>query len=188
MVTGSIPTKNLPTKRYDVVSMPSTSTASASSYHALSEVLPEIPAEPISIRDLHMQLVKIDILPWTVNNIDDMNKTLKLELFYGVHEVAKFVDFTVFVYHWPIPNDQHYIYSDEKKLLSVECVWGLLNSIENSSLCNGVPKEFDSVAVDPTWDEKLASYLNSAVAQHSIPRLLSPDHFQSTVTLRNPGC
>ena len=209
MVTGSIPTENLPTKSHDVVSkkerrtlvrvnvedMPSSSTASASSYHALSEVSPEIPAEPITIRDLHMQLVKIDILPWTVNNIDDINKTLKLELFDGVHEVAKFtvtitteLDFTVFVYHWPIPNDQHYIYSDEKKLLSVECVKGLLNSIENSSLSNGVPKEFDSVAVDPTWDEKLVSYLNSAVARHSIPRLLSPDHFQSTVTLRNPGC
>ena len=51
-----------------------------------------------------------------------------------------------------------------------------------------MPKEFDSVAVDPTWDEKLVSYLNSAVVRHSIPRLLSPDHFQSTVTLRNPGC
>ena len=209
LVTGSIPTENLPTKSHDVVSkkerrtlvrvnvedMPSTSTASASSYHALYEVSLEIPAEPISIRDLHMQLVKIDILPWTVKNIDDMNKTLKLELFDGVHEVAKFtvtitteLDFTVFVYHWPIPNDQHYIYSDEKKLLSVECVMGLLNSIENSSLCSGVPKEFDSVAVDPTWDEKLVSYLNSAVVRHSIPRLLSPDHFQSTVTLRNPGC
>ena len=92
-----------------------------------------------------------------------------MELFDGVHEVAKFMvtittelHFTVFVYHWPIPNDQH-IYSDEKKLLSVECVTGLLNSIENSSLCNGVPKEFDSVAVDPIWDEKLVSYLNSAV-------------------------
>ena len=97
------------------------------------------------------------------------------------------LDFTVFVYHWPIPND-YYIYSDEKKLLSVECVKGLLNSIENPSLCNGVAKEFDSVAVAPTWDEKLVSYSNSAVVRHSIPRLLSLDHFQSMVTLRNPGC
>ena len=80
-------------------------------------------------------------------------KTLKLEFFDGVHEVAKFtvtitaeLDFTVFVYHWLIRND-YYIYSDEKKLLSVECVKGLLNSIENPSLCNRVAKEFDSVAV-----------------------------------------
>ena len=77
LITGSIPTKNLPTKSHVVVSekkrrtlvrvnvedMPSSSTASASSYHASSEVSPEIPAEPISIRDPHMQLVKIDILP-----------------------------------------------------------------------------------------------------------------------------
>ena len=68
LVTGTIPTENLPTKGHDVVSkkerrtlvrvnvedMPSSSTASASSYHALSEVSPEIPAEPITIRDLHM--------------------------------------------------------------------------------------------------------------------------------------
>ena len=120
LVTGSIPPENLPIKSHDVMSkkerrtlvrlnvedMPSSSTASASSYHALSEVSPEIPAEPISIRDLHRQLVKIDILAWTVNNVDDTNKTLKLEFFDGVHEVAKItvtitaeLDFTVFVYH-----------------------------------------------------------------------------------------
>ena len=119
LVTGRIPTENLLTKSHDAVrkkeprtllrvnveDIPSTSTASASSYHALSEVSPEIPAEPTSIRNLHMHLVKIDILPWTVNNTDDTNKTLKLELFDGVHEVAKFtvtitteLDFTVFVY------------------------------------------------------------------------------------------
>ena len=69
-----------------------------------------------------MQLVKIDILPWTVDNIDDTNITLKLEFFDGVHEVAKFevtitaeIDFTVLIYHWPISNDQHYIYSDEMR-------------------------------------------------------------------------
>ena len=120
LVTGSIPPENLLTKSHDVMSkkerrtlvrvnvedMPSSSTASASSYHALSEVSPEIPAELISIRDLHRQLVKIDILAWTVNNVDDTNKTLKLEFFDGVHEVAKItvtitaeLDFTVFVYH-----------------------------------------------------------------------------------------
>ena len=95
LVTGNIPTENLPTKSHDVMSkkerrtlvrvnvedMQSSSTASASSYHALSEVLPEIPAEPLSIRDLHMQLVKIDILPWTVNNIDDTNKNLEIRIF-----------------------------------------------------------------------------------------------------------
>ena len=91
--------------RVNVEDMPPSSSATASSYHALSEMTPEIPAEPITIRNLHMQLVKIDILPWTVNNIDDTNNTLKLELFDVVHEVAKFtvtitreLDFTVFVY------------------------------------------------------------------------------------------
>ena len=98
------------------------------------------------------------------------------------------LDFTVFVYHWPIRDEKHYIYSQDKKLVSVEYVKGLLNSIENSNLCNGVPIEFDSAAADPTWDEKLVSYSNSAVVRHSTPRLLNEDHFQSTITLRNPDC
>ena len=91
MVTGSIPTENLPTKSHDaptkrerrtlmrvyVEDMPSSSTAGASS-HASSEVSPELPAEVISIRNLHIQLSKIDILPWTVNGIADANETFKL--------------------------------------------------------------------------------------------------------------
>ena len=74
LVTGRIPTENLPTKSHDVTSkkeprtllrvnvedMPPSSSATASSYHALSEMTPEIPAEPITIRNLHMQLVKIN--------------------------------------------------------------------------------------------------------------------------------
>ncbi len=59
--------------------MPSSSTASA------SDVLPEIPAE-VSIQDLHMQLAKIDILPWTVNDIED-NGTFKLEFYDGAHGI-----------------------------------------------------------------------------------------------------
>ena len=152
MVTGSIPMENLPTKSHDVMSkkerrtlvrvnvedMPSSSTASTSSDHALYDVLP---AEIISIQDLHMQLAKIDILPWMVNGIDSDNETFKLEFYHGAHGIAKFtvivkagLDFTVFVYHWPIPDDHHYIYTQDKRLLnSIECVKGLLNSIENST-------------------------------------------------------
>ena len=195
LVTGSIPTENLPTKSHDVTSKkerrtlvrvnvkdkPSSSTASASSEHALY-VSPEIPAEVISIQDIHTQLAKIDILPWTLKDIDN-NETFKLEFYDGAHGIAKFLvivkeglDFTVFVYHWPIP-DNHYIYTEDKRLTSIEFVKGLLNSIENSNLCNGVPKEFDFVAVYPTWDEKLVSYSNSTVVRHSTPRLLSEDHF-----------
>ena len=108
--------------------------------------------------------------------------------FSTAQDIAKFtvmveaeLDFTVFVYHWPICNDKHYIYSKHKKLVSVESVKGLLNAIENYNLCNGVPIEFESAAVDPSWDEKLVSYSNSAVVRHSAPRLLNEDHFQSTV-------
>jgi hypothetical protein len=100
-----------------------------------------LPAEIISIQDLHMQLAKIDILPWMVNGIDSDNETFKLEFYHGAHGIAKFtvivkagLDFTVFVYHWPIPDDHHYIYTQDKRLLnSIECVKGLLNSIENST-------------------------------------------------------
>ena len=66
------------------------------------------------------------------------------------------------MYILPIPCT-HCIYVEDKRLISVECVKRVLNSIDNSNLCNGVPKEFDSVAVDCTWDEKLVSYSNSTV-------------------------
>ena len=138
-----------------------------------------------------MQLAKIDILPWTVNDIED-NGTFKLEFYDGAHGIAKFtvivkagLDFAVFVYH-----DHHIYYTEDKRFIlkSVECVKGLLHSIENCNLCNGVPKEFGSDAVDPTWDDKLVNYSSSTVVRHSTPRLLSEDHFQSTITLRNPEC
>jgi hypothetical protein len=67
--------------RGNVEDMPSSSTASASSDHALYDVLP---AEIISTQDLHTQLAKIDILPWTVNDIDSDNETL-LEFYDGAH-------------------------------------------------------------------------------------------------------
>lgn len=108
--------------RVNVEDMPSSSTASTSSDHALYDVLP---AEIISIQDLHTQLAKIDILPWTVNDIDSDDETFKLEFYDGAHGIAKFtvivkagLDFTVFVYHWPIPDDYHYIYTQDKRLLN----------------------------------------------------------------------
>ncbi|CAB3982871.1 Hypothetical predicted protein [Paramuricea clavata] len=132
LVTGSIPMENLPTKSHDVMSK----------------------------KERRTLLDKIDILPWTVNDIDSDHETLKLEFYDGAHGIAKFtvtvkagLDFTVFVYHWPIPDNHRYIYTQDKRLLnSIECVNRFLNSIDNSNLCNGVPKEFNSVAVDPTWD------------------------------------
>ena len=47
-----------------------------------------------------------------MNDIED-NGTFKLEFYDGAHGIAKFtaivkagLDFAVFVYHWPIPDDR----------------------------------------------------------------------------------
>ena len=177
--------------RVNVEGMPSSSTASTS-----SDVLPELIPVPdvLCFKDLCAQLSEIEILPWTVNDTSD-NESLKIEFHDGTHGIAKFtvlikveLHFTVFVYNWPIPDD-HYIYTESERILnSVEGVKELLTSIENSNLCQGVLKEFESAAVDPTWNEKLVTYSQSTVIRHSIPRLLSEDHFQSTITLRAPDC
>ena len=67
-------------------------------------MFPENPAEIISVQDLYMQLARIDVLPWTMKDIDD-NKTFKLEFNVGAHGIAKLsvivkagLDFTICVY------------------------------------------------------------------------------------------
>ena len=97
--------------------------------------------------DVLEQVDKESIAPWGITN-------------YGKkwHSLAKYtvivnstMEFSVFVFHWPLPED-HSIYTDRKRSIRGEGVKELLSFMENFLSCNGLPEDdlTKSVAVAPT--------------------------------------
>ena len=77
-----------------------------------------------------------------------------------MHGIAKYavnvktsLEFTVFSYNWPIPED-HAIHTDRRRSVKGGGIKELLSFIENSNLCDGLPEDHltRSVALDPTSD------------------------------------
>ena len=98
--------------------------------------------------------------------------------------------FTVFAFNWPIP-EIHGIYNDRKRrVLGVEDLKSLLKLVEDSNLCYGLPQDETtmSIAVDPTSNVDLSAFPQTTVVRHSIPKSVSEDRFQSSVSFRSPNC
>ena len=117
---------------------------------------------PVStLEDLRKQLDERAILPWTVDKVSN-NESMKIEFHDGAHSIANFtvivnagLEFTVYVFHWPIPDD-HIIYTGRKRSLkSSEDTKELLRLVENFNFCEGLPQDDNtkSVVVDPTWEQ-----------------------------------
>ena len=89
------------------------------------------------------------------------NEDMKFQLRDDVHSIAKYtvlingsMEFTVHVFNWPIP-DNHAIYNDRnRQVRRLEDCKQLLNLIENSNICDGLPQDeiTQSVVIDPTSD------------------------------------
>jgi hypothetical protein len=126
----------------------------------------------------------------------DGDDQLKVELRDDIHGIPKYtvvvnsgLEFTVFVYNWPVPDD-HLIYKERSRCARKENIIELLVIVEHSSLCEGLPPidEVLSIAVDPT--AKIDNPPQGTVFRHSIPKVVNNEeaNFQSTVSYRSVDC
>ena len=194
MVTGSIPTENLPTKSYDRPTKERRTLVRISIDDKPSVSTSDVPT--LTLKDLEKYVIENNMLPWTVKLNNE--KSTKFEYGDESHSIPKFtvdvnanLEFTVYVYNWPIPDD-HSIYQERKRSLkTLDVAIEMLRSVTNSNLCPGLPQDIDAiqtVAVDPTWNEQLSHYTQSTVIRHSVPKSICDTHFQSDVSFRSPNC
>ena len=80
--------------------------------------------------------------------------------------------------------------SRKRCIKSFEDVKDLLQLIENSNICKGLPEDEDSksVVADLTWDDEVTEFSQSTVFRHSVPKLPCESHFKTSVTFRSPNC
>ena len=100
------------------------------------------------------------------------------------------LEFSVFAFNWPVP-DNHAIYNERKwQVCDLRDCKTLLKSVEGSKICDGLPQDFvtQSVVVDPTSDVDFSNFPDSTVLRHSVPRSLSEENFQVSVTFCSPNC
>ena len=172
MVTGSIPTENLPTKSHDRPTKERRTLVRISIDDKPSVSTSDVPT--LTLKDLEKYVIENNMLPWTVK----LNNEESTKFEYGdeSHSIPKFtvdvnanLEFTVYVYNWPIPDD-HSIYQERKRSLkTLDVAIEMLRSVTNSNLCPGLPQDIDAiqtVAVDPTWNEQLSHYTQSTVIRH----------------------
>ncbi|CAB4010233.1 Hypothetical predicted protein [Paramuricea clavata] len=106
-----------------------------------------------SLTDLATQLDTTVLLPWLTEIAQDEN--IKFFLSDQVHAVPTYtvivdssLEFTTYVYNWPIPGD-HKICNDHKhSIKSVEDVRELLSTIKTSKICEGVCEGCESRCIE----------------------------------------
>jgi hypothetical protein len=143
-----------------------------------------------------LEITDNQVRPWTVTR-EKENDDIKLELKDDVHSIPKYtvvlnsaMEFTVHVFHWPIPEN-HSVYTERKRRLnSVEDCQRLLHLIESSNICEGLPQDERTIenAEDPTSQVDWSGFPVSTVVRHSVPKALSESNFQSSVAFRSPNC
>jgi hypothetical protein len=187
LVTGSVPTENLPKRSHEIETKERRTLVRTP---LLAEVKPSTSA--LSSLSLLEQLDEESFAPWESEKMENGN--MQFKWCDGVHSIAKYtvsvnsaLEFTVMVFHWPLPED-HAIYTERKRSIRGEGVKELLSLVENSSLCDGLPEDHltKSVAVDPTSD--ITQQLPGTVIRHSVPKRLSPTHFEVSVNYRSGDC
>ena len=98
---------------------------------------------------------KID--PWKAEILG--NEKVKFQFFDNLHclpkysvEVNKSMEISVLVYNWPLPKS-HSVYQECRQTVQFTNILQLLEAVEQSSLCNGLPQDDDDVhplVIDPT--------------------------------------
>ena len=146
-----------------------------------------------NLHDLISQLNTTVLLPWLTEFAQD--ETIKCCLSDQVHAVPTYtvivdssLEFTIYVYNWPIPDD-HKIYSNHKRSIkSVEDFQELFSTIKTSKICEGVGEDYESrsAAIDPNAD--ITSFGPRTVVRHSIPKKPTPKQFEATVFFRSVDC
>ena len=146
-----------------------------------------------SLTDLISQLDTSALLPWLTEVAREENIKCSLsDKFHAVPTYTVIVDssleFTFYVYNWPIPDD-HKIYNDRKRSIrSVEDMKELLSTIETDKICESVGEDHESrsAAIDPNAD--ITAFGPRTVVRHSVPKLPTPKQFEATVFFRSMDC
>jgi hypothetical protein len=124
------------------------------------------------------------------------NGKVKFEFFDNIHclpkyslEVDNSLEISVLVYNWPLSKN-HGVYQEFRQTVRYADISELLEVVEKSSLCNGLPQDDDDVqplVIDPTSQCSLGS---GTVLRHSLPKLPcdSDTHFEVTVFFRSVDC
>ena len=191
LVTGSVPTENLPKRSHEIEKKERRPLVRSS---VESEDVPSTSSSllNLSAEDALKQLKVEPVAPWVSEKQE--NGEVDFKLWDGVHGIAKYavnvntsLEFTVFNYNWPIPED-HAIYTDRRRSVRGRGIKELLSFIENSNLCDGLPEDHltRSVALDPTSDT--TEQLPGTVIRHSVPKCSSPTHFEVSVNFRSVDC
>jgi hypothetical protein len=150
-------------------------------------------SKQMSIKELIVRLQQEDAEPWQVGTSNE--EEVRIELSDNIHDIPKYtvvfnsaLEFTVFVFNWPVP-DENPIYKENKRsVMHVDAV-DLLRSIESSGVCEGLAEDMDvmSIAIDPTGrpDPNPTSIL-----RHSVPKSIGVEdpHFQISLSYRAVGC
>ena len=191
MVTGSVPTENLPEKSHEApkrerrplvrnadIDQPSTSYQPALQY--------------CDFEDFTNQPEKENIQPWEFEKSNEGE--MRIHLHDQLHSVLKYIvvvnsslEFTIFVFNWPLP-DHHPIYKEQKRSLKYLDIAGLFAKIENTRLCEGlIGNNAIAVATDPTENPDPNP---NTIVRHSVPKAIGVEepHFEVTLSLRSVAC
>ena len=190
-----MPTENLPKKSHEVFKterrvlvrpdvQPSTSQEHSTSIeHTL----------PVGMSSIEELMADLDSLrTWKVEELQD--KEVSIKLFEQPFSIPKYtviihsgLDFGVFVYQWPIPDD-HEIYKDTNRSVRKCCVKELLKNLECCNMCMGRPDsdKVNDVVVYPTTQE----YMPGDIVHHSVPkeRTTEEPNFEVFVSSRSADC
>ena len=121
---------------------------------------------------------------------------VRIELSDSIHDIPKYtvivnsaLEFTVFVFHWPVP-DENPLYKESKRSVNHVDAVDLLRSIESAAVCDGLVEDVDLVmsnAFDPT--EAPGPSPNSTL-RHSVPKSIGvkDSHFDVSLSYRTVGC
>lgn len=202
MVTGSVPTENLPEKSHEapkrerrvlvrksdtpIVEKPSTSSESEHRYEW---------SEPqySDIEDFTRQLEKKSVQPWQVER--SYEGEIRIELHDKIHGIPMYtvvvtiyLEFTVFAFNWPV-SDHHSIYLEQKRSVQYLDIIELLQRIEKSRLCEGLQEDEDvmSMATEPIGNP---STNPATIVRHTVPKAIQVEepHFEVTLSYRSVAC
>ena len=195
MITGSIPTENLPERSHEAPKRERRSLVRKVDTSAGEKPSTSLQPEPrfSDLEDLTRQLDQKTIEPWHIEK--SYEGEIRIEFYENIHSVPKYsvvvnscLEFTVFVYNWPVP-EHHPIYKEQKRSIKYLNIYELLEKIENSTLCGGLQEDEDilSVATDPTG---IPDPNPITIVRHTVPKAINVEepHFEVTLSYRSVAC
>jgi hypothetical protein len=145
LVTGSVPTERLPERSHEVPNRERRKLVR--SRDISSEDAASASKGTRSIKEFLVQLQQEDIEPWRVGTSNE--EAVRIELNDSIHDIPKYtvvvnsaLEFNIFVFNWPVPDDNLIFKENKCSVMHVDAV-DLLRSIESSRVCDGLAEDID---------------------------------------------